>query len=151
MYLISACLCGINCRYDGKSNSLSYISELVRQGKAVPICPEVLGGLPIPRVPCEIITDSLGNKKVVNALGLDLTAEFTLGAQKTLDIAKILDIKTAILKSKSPSCGYGLIYDGSFTGKKTTGSGLTADLLSKNNISVYTEENIENMGTVNNL
>lgn len=143
MYLISACLCGINCRYDGKSsNSLDYIRELVRQGKAIPICPEVLGGLTIPRVPCEIITDKLGNKKVVNALGLDLTKEFTLGAQKTLEIAKILDIKTAILKSKSPSCGYGLIYDGSFTGKKIAGNGLTADLLSKNDILVYTEENM---------
>lgn len=142
MYLVSACLCGVNCRYDANNNEISLVSELVKQGKAIAVCPEVLAGLPIPRVPCEIVSDNLGNQRVVNRNGVDLTKEFTLGAEKALKIAKAVNTKIAILKAKSPSCGCGLIYDGSFSGKKILGNGLTAELLIKNNIKVYTEENI---------
>lgn len=145
MLLVSACLCGIKCRYDGGSNEISIITNLVKQGKAIPVCPEVLGGLPIPRTPAEIISDQNGSKNVVNKSGIDLTKEFTLGAEKALEIAEAANAKIAILKAKSPSCGCGLIYDGSFTGRKIPGNGLTAELLLKNNIKVYTEENISEL------
>ena len=112
MYIVSACLAGIKCRYDGKDNENNDIIKLVKEGKAIPVCPEVLGGLPIPRVPCEIIEDKSGKLKVINKEGKDCTLEFLQGAQKALAIAEVVGADTAILKSKSPSCGCGKIYDG---------------------------------------
>lgn len=139
MFLVSACLCGINCKYNSGNNVSSYISELVSLGKAIPICPEVLGGLPIPRPCCEIVVDSFGTKKVFNKDGADVTKEFIIGAEKTLQIAKIAGIDTAILKSKSPSCGCISIYDGTFSGTLIKGKGITAELLEANGIRVYDE------------
>lgn len=139
MYLISACLAGINCRYDGKNSENEVISELVKQGKAVLVCPEQLAGLPTPRTCCEIVTLNENQIKVMSKDGKDLTKEFMVGAEETLVIALQNGIKKAILKAKSPSCGCGQIYDGSFSGKLIKGNGLTADLLLKNGIEVITE------------
>lgn len=143
MYLVSSCFAGVNCRYDEKNNENKIILKLVKEGKAIPVCPEQLGGLPTPRVPCEIIIDENGNKKIVNKDGKDLTKEFIEGAEKTLAIAKAKGIKKAILKSKSPSCGCGLVYDGTFSGTLVKGNGLTTELLIKNGFEVYTENDLE--------
>lgn len=148
MYLVSACLAGINCRYDGKNSKNEIVSQLVNQGKAIPVCPELLGGLQIPRICCEIITDEKGERKVLSKDGQDLTKEFMQGAEKTLKIAQIVGIKRAVLKAKSPSCGCGVIYDGSFKGQLKKGNGLTTQLLIKNGISVFTENDVKELTTL---
>ena len=142
MYLVSSCLAGVNCRYDGKSNENKVVQELVKQGKAIAVCPEQLSGLPVPRPCCEIINNNNGSIKVVNEYGKDLTDAFIRGAEKTLEIAGIIGAEKAVLKSKSPSCGCGFIYDGTFSGKLKEGNGLTAELLIKNGIEVYTENDV---------
>lgn len=142
MFIISSCLAGISCRYDGESSENQYVIELVRQGKAMPVCPELLGGLPVPRVCCEIIEDERGEQRIVSSEGRDFTREFALGAEKTLEIARIIGAKKAILKSKSPSCGCGLVYDGTFSGRLIEGNGLTAELLMENGIEVITESDL---------
>lgn len=141
MYIVSACLAGIKCRYDGKDNENNDIMKLVKEGKAIPVCPEVLGGLPIPRIPCEIIEDKNGKLKVINKEGKDCTLEFLQGAQKALAIAEVVGANTAILKSKSPSCGYGKIYDGKFNGNLVDGDGITTRIFKENGIKIYTENN----------
>lgn len=143
MYLISSCLAGVNCRYNGGNSENKVVLKLVKEGKAIAVCPEQLSGLPTPRVPCEIIIDKNGNKKIINKDGKDLTKEFIEGAEKTLAIAKAKGIKKAILKSKSPSCGCGLVYDGTFSGTLVKGNGLAAELLIKNGFEVYTENDLE--------
>lgn len=145
MFLVSACLCGVNCKYNGGNNYNEKICKLYNEGKAVLICPETLGGLKTPRTPSEInkcnAKDVLKYKgKVVNAKGEDVTEEFLFGAIKSLGIAKEMKCKTAILKSKSPSCGCGKVYDGTFTGKLVDGNGITAELLIQNGINVITDE-----------
>jgi|SRR5699024_2067105 len=141
LYIVSACLAGIKCRYDGRDNTDERVKRLVEEGKAVPVCPEVLGGLSIPRTPCEIIMNN-GNIKVINKNGEDCTEKFLEGSKKTLAIAKVVGAKKAILKSKSPSCGNGKIYDGSFSGILTEGKGITTGLLLNNGIKVYTEKDL---------
>jgi uncharacterized protein YbbK (DUF523 family) len=138
MYLVSACLAGVNCRHDAKNKINDKIKNLVDSGQAIIACPEELGGLSTPRVPCEMILN-----KVVSKIGVDCTKEFNLGANKTLEIAKNNGVNKAILKSKSPSCGYGVVYDGTFLGNLVSGNGLTADLLSKNGIEIFNEENFD--------
>lgn len=138
--IVSACLAGINCRYDGKNGKNDAIEKMVLSGKAIPLCPEILGGLDTPRTPCEI-TGSGENRRVFNKNGKNMTHYFKQGANRTLEIAKTIGASAAILKSRSPSCGRGMIYDGSFSGKLTEGNGFTADLLLKNSIRVFTEEN----------
>ncbi|MZQ74993.1 MAG: DUF523 domain-containing protein [Peptoclostridium sp.] len=142
MYIISSCLAGISCRYDGKSSENQYVIELVKQGNAMPVCPELLGGLPVPRTCCEIIRNESGEQRVVSSEGQDFTREFAAGAEKTLEIARIIGATKAILKSKSPSCGCGLIYDGTFSGRLIEGNGLTAELLMKNGIEVINESDL---------
>ena len=115
MILVSACLAGCNCKYNGKNNNVDQILELVKANKAITICPEVLGGLPTPRQPAEIQVIN-GEIHVINKVGEDVTNEFLKGAEKTLEIARDLMPSKIILKSKSPSCGFGTIYDGTFTG-----------------------------------
>lgn len=139
MYLVSSCLAGIPCRYDGKSCTNPKIAELVKQGKAIPVCPELLAGLPVPRPCCEIVVDKSGKKKVMSANGEDLTKEFDNGAREALRIASENGIKKAVLKSKSPSCGCGCIYDGTFSGRVIPGNGKAAQLLLENGIEVLTE------------
>lgn len=137
MIIISACLAGVNCKYNGGNNLDLRIKKLLTDKKAILVCPEQLGGLPTPRVPCEIV-DSV-YKKVINKNGVDVTEQFIKGANETLKIANSVNAKYAILKSKSPSCGIGEIYDGTFSGKLISGNGITADLLIKNNIKVFNE------------
>jgi uncharacterized protein YbbK (DUF523 family) len=145
--IISACLCGVNCKYDGGNNINEKISKLFKEGKAVLVCPEQLGGQSTPRGAHEICEgtgeDVLdGNAKVLDESGDDGTAEFIKGAYETLNIAKSCKAEYAILKARSPSCGRGIIYDGSFTGSKTAGNGVTAELLIRNGIKVITEEEV---------
>lgn len=136
-YIVSACLCGEKARYDGKANTNEKIKQLVEEGKALPVCPEIEGGLPVPRHPCEI-----KNNKVINNTGEDKTVNFVKGAEKTLQLCKKYKIKKAILKEKSPSCGTSLIYDGTFTRTLIPGHGITAKLLRENGIQVISDEEL---------
>ena len=136
-YLVSACLCGEHCRYDGKSNIQKSVAQLVSQGRALAVCPELFGGLPTPRPPCEIFQG-----KVYDVHNQEQTAAFLKGAQRTLDIAKKLGIKKAILKEKSPSCGVHFIYDGSFSASVIPGQGLTARLLSQHGVTLLSENDL---------
>ena len=137
MILISACLAGVNCRYDGENCYNEKILELVKNGEAILVCPEQLGGLSTPRVPAEII-----NGKVITKDGIDVTEEYKKGATEVLKLAKCLNINKAIFKSKSPSCGCGIIYDGTFSGNKVNGNGITTQVLLDNGINVITEKDI---------
>ena len=141
MILISACLAGVNCKYNGENNYNEKIVELVKKGEAILVCPEQLGGLCTPRVPAEIkVVD--GKRYVINKEGIDVTKEFENGAKEVLKLAKQFNITKAILKSKSPSCGCGTIYDGTFNGVKIDGNGITTQLLIDNGIEVITENDI---------
>ena len=131
MILVSACLIGINCKYSGGNNYNEKIFDLVKDGKAIPICPEQLGGLKTPRSPAEI-----KNKSVINKNNEDITKEFVRGANEVLNLAKKLGIKKAILQPRSPSCGCGKIYSGNFDKTLVDGNGITSDLLIKNGIEV---------------
>lgn len=139
--LISACLVGENVKYNGKNNFHETAKKLVDDGLAVSVCPEVLGGLSIPRVPSEIIGDNVFTEN-----GDDVTNEFMSGAQKTLEIALKHECDLAILQSRSPSCGSKVIYDGSFSRKLIEGQGVTTKLLREHGIRVVTlEEYIETL------
>jgi uncharacterized protein YbbK (DUF523 family) len=145
MKLVSACLCGVNCKYNGKSNLKHSFMELLQEGDVIPICPEQLGGLTTPRLPAEIKAGSgqdvlAGNSKVLNKDGDDVTDNYIRGAYETLKIAKLAGVDTAILKSRSPSCGSGYIYDGSFSYKLRRADGVTAALLKENGIQVIDED-----------
>ena len=133
--LVSKCLAGYCCRYDGGNNLVPEIRQLAEDGLAVTACPEQLGGLPTPRIPSERV-----GGRVVNREGADVTAEFTAGAEAALRIALEHGCRTAVLKSRSPSCGKGCIYNGQFSGELVSGNGVTADLLLQNGITVITEE-----------
>ncbi len=135
--LISACLAGVNCKYDGGNNSNNKIIELIKNGNAILICPEQLGGLKTPRTPAERLEN-----KVITKDNQDVTEEYFKGANEVLEIAKKFNIKKAILKSRSPSCGKNKIYDGTFSHTLTNRDGVTAELLRKNGIEVITEEEI---------
>jgi uncharacterized protein YbbK (DUF523 family) len=137
MLIVSACLAGVACRYDEESKTCEAVIRLVTEGQAIPVCPEQLGGLPTPRLPAE----QLGHK-VIRKDGVDVTDSFNRGAREALKIALLVGAKSAILKARSPSCGSGRIYDGSFTGKLIDGDGVFADLCKKNGIVVKTEEDI---------
>jgi len=133
--IVSACLAGINCRYDGKNNYNEKIKKIIDAGyEIVFVCPEQLGGLATPRPPAEIKKD-----KVFTKGGRDVTYQFQKGANETLKIAELLDIKVAILKGKSPSCGSSMVYDGTFSNKIVEGEGVTSKLLKKNGIKVINE------------
>ena len=136
--LISACLVGDKCKYDGHSNYTPLIKDLLEKYELVPFCPEVEGGLPTPRKPNERRGD-----KVFNNAEKDVTKYFLAGAEKALNICKYLDIKVAILKERSPSCGVHEIHDGTFSNKKIKGEGVTTELLRKNGITVISEDEIE--------
>ncbi len=139
MIIVSACLCGVKCRYNVGSNLNNELQELVLDCKAIALCPEVLGGLETPRTQSEVVSSN--PLKILTKTGSDVTDEFMLGAKKTLEIAKTLNASIAILKSKSPSCGCGEIYDGTFTKKLISGNGVTANLLKYNGITIYNEHN----------
>jgi uncharacterized protein YbbK (DUF523 family) len=124
--LVSACLLGVPCRYDAKSKPDERVIALSKKHELIPVCAEVLGGLETPRIPAEIVGD-----KVLRRDGVDVTREYHSGAQCVLDIAIQNSCKIAILKSKSPSCGKGKIYDGTYTKTLKDGNGICADLLMK--------------------
>lgn len=143
MILVSACLIGCKCRYDGRDNTNENLQASFLEGKLLPICPEVLGGLSTPRPSCEIVNSLMGEARVVTKDGIDVTDAFQLGAQKSLAIALASGCHVAILKSKSPSCGFEQIYDGSFNRVLKEGNGLTAALLASHGIKIYNEDNYE--------
>lgn len=148
MILVSACLCGVNCKYNGGDNKSKEVLKLIEKYQLIPICPEQLGGLSTPRHPAEIVSGDAkdvlkGKGKIENDCGEDVTEQFLKGAQESLKIAKLYGIKVAILKAKSPSCGCGVIYDGSFTGTLKKGNGVTAELFLQNGIEVHTENDLE--------
>ena len=132
-YLISACLIGEDVKYDGKNNLHLVAKELYDRGLAVPVCPEVLGGLSTPRISSEIV-----NERVINKEGIDVTKEFDLGAKLALETAKKYDLKIAILQARSPSCGSSTVYDGTFSGNLIQGEGVTTKLLREHGIKVIT-------------
>lgn len=144
MIIVSACLAGINCKYNGNSNLIKEIAEMVAKGEALPVCPEQLGGCTTPRPAAEIYEgtgiDVLeGTRKVIRINGEEITNELIKGARETLKIARMIKAKKAILKARSPSCGCGVIYDGTFSGKLISGNGVTSELLLRNGIEVTTE------------
>jgi uncharacterized protein YbbK (DUF523 family) len=135
--LCSACLLGIKCRYDGHSKPNKKIIDLAKKEILIPVCPEQIGGLTTPREPAE-----QRENKVITKSGKDVTKNFTSGAKDVLNIAKLFRIKKAILKQKSPSCGSGQIYDGTFSGKIIGDDGVTTALLKRNGIKVISEEDL---------
>ena len=136
--LISACLLGTPCRYDGKSVKKVDVDLLSEKYELIPVCPEVDGGLPTPRTPSERIGD-----RVMMRDGRDVTAEFTKGAMHAYETALINGCKKALLKERSPSCGKDLIYDGSFSGNLTERRGVAAEYLSERGIEIYGEGDLD--------
>jgi len=134
-YIVSSCLCGEKCRYDGKVFVLEKVKNLVDSGKAIMICPEVSGGMAVPRLPCEI-----KDGRVFSITLDDKTDCYFNGAIKALDIAKKYGITKAILKEKSPSCGSSYIYDGTFSRTLISGEGITTKLFRENGIKVISDE-----------
>ena len=135
--LVSNCLLGVNCRYDGKNCLSSKVMKFLKGNEVIGVCPEDAEGLPTPRQPSEIV----GNK-VFAKDGVDVTKEYMAGANYALQLAKNKKVDLVLLKSHSPSCGKGVIYDGTFSGKFTRGDGVTAKLLEENGFKVITEEDI---------
>ena len=135
--LISACLLGARCRYDGVSKLQPWISDLAERHILVPVCPEQLGGLPTPRPPAERRGD-----RVVTEAGTDVTVQYRRGAEEALALCRMLGCDAAVLKERSPSCGHGQVYDGTFTGTLTAGDGVTAELLEQHGVPVYGESQI---------
>ena len=134
--LVSACLMGENVRYDGGNNLIYH--DRFKALEMITCCPEVDGGLPIPRVPSEIYHD-----RVVNQEGKDNSRYFECGANKALALVRQHDIKVAIMKAKSPSCGNEMIYDGTFSKTLTKGKGITVALLEKEGVKVFNEHQLE--------
>lgn len=137
--LISACLLGACCRYDGASKAHPLAALLAERHTLVPVCPEQLGGLPTPRPPAE-----RRGGRVVTRSG-DVTEQYRRGAEETLKLCKLLGCEAAVLKERSPSCGRGQVYDGTFSGTLTAGDGVTAELLAAHGILVYGESQIEKL------
>jgi uncharacterized protein YbbK (DUF523 family) len=147
MILVSACLLGINCKYNGDNNKNEKVLNYLKDKEFVIICPEQLGGLSTPRFPSEITSNDGkcvidGTSFLKNNQGIDVTENFLKGAYESLKIAQIYNIKEAILKEGSPSCGSNFIYDGTFKGVKKNGVGVTTALFMKNNIKVISEKEL---------
>ena len=138
--LVSACLLGVYCRYNGEREQMEGIERLMERAELIPVCPEILGGLPTPRPAAERV----GNR-VMNREGADVTEAYRRGAEETLRLAELFGAKMALLKERSPSCGMGKIHDGSFLGRIVDGSGVTAELLAAHGISVYGESCIDEL------
>lgn len=132
--LVSACLLGVHCRYNGKGVLDDGVLGLMQDAELVPVCPEVLGGLATPRQPAERVGD-----RVVTVDGVDVTAQYQRGAEETLHLARLYDCPCAVLKERSPSCGCGVVYDGTHTGCLTEGDGVTAEVLKAEGIRVFGE------------
>lgn len=146
--LVSACLLGLNCKYNGGNNYSSKLAACLPEHRFIPVCPEQLGGLCTPREPSEIQNGTgrevwQGKAEIWSRPGGDVTEAFKKGAAEALKLAKLYDCRVAILKARSPSCGYGLIYDGSFSGRLIEGNGACAELLSDEGILILNEDNFE--------
>lgn len=138
--LVSSCLLGMNCRYDGGNNYIPEVEKLKEKYHLIPVCAEVYGGLPTPRIPAERIGDKVRNRK-----GQDVTEAFVKGADEIVRIAEFYQCKKALLKENSPSCGFGTIYDGSFSGKRTKGNGVLAERLEKCGVNILGESRTEEL------
>ncbi len=136
--LISACLLGVSCRYDGKSKPMKDIEKLMEKYELIPVCAEIFGGLSTPRVPAEI-----SGEKVITKDGRDVTEEYTRGAEEVLRLGKLFGAKKALLKERSPSCGSGIIHNGKFDGGLVPGFGKTAELLLAEGFEVFGESQID--------
>lgn len=152
--LISACLLGVHCRYDGKCQNIPEferkLPKLMKKYNIIPICPEIMGGLSTPRVPAEIVSGSQAAKgvniiNVMNKGGTDVTEQFNRGGMEAVHLAELYNCKYAILKAKSPSCGSGQIYDGTFSKTLIAGDGITAAMLKAQGIKIFTENDFEEM------
>ena len=142
--LVSACLLGIDCKYNRKNNKNDKVIELLKDHDLIPVCPEIMGGLTTPRTPAEIRKNIRKNKnEVITKDGKNVTKQYQKGAEEALKIAKLYNCQIAILKEKSPSCGCGRIYDGTFTGTLIDGDGITARLLKKHGIKITGETTID--------
>ena len=136
--LVSACLLGVNCRYNGERKQMEGIEWLMERVELIPVCPEVLGGLPTPRPPAERV-----GERVISAEGVDRTDEYDRGAQEAARLYDLLACDCAVLKARSPMCGRDRIYDGTFSGTLMAGDGRLAALLRGRGVKVYTEDEIE--------
>ena len=138
--LISACLLGTCCRYDGASKGHPLAAQLAEKHTLIPVCPEQMGGLATPRPPAE-----RRGVRVVAKTGIDVTAEYSRGAAEVWQLCQLFHCDGAVLKERSPSCGHGEIYDGTFSGTIVPGDGITAELLTSNGIPVYGESQIQEL------
>lgn len=145
--LISACLAGVPCTHEGEAKTRAWAIRLVAEGRAIPVCPEVAGGLPIPRPEAEIqggdggdVLD--GRARVVNVEGEDVTGSYRAGARRAVEAARASGAPLAVLKARSPSCGCGRIYDGSFTGAQRAGDGVAAAALEREGLEVVSDEDV---------
>ena len=138
--LISGCLLGVCCRYDGASKPHPLAEELSKKHELVPVCPEQLGGLATPRPPAE-----RRGERIIAKTGVDVTAQYRRGAEEALRLCCLLGCEAAVLKERSPSCGSGEIYDGTFTGTLVSGNGVTAELFLKHGIPVYGESQLSEL------
>ncbi|MFN2746332.1 MULTISPECIES: DUF523 domain-containing protein [Bacillus] len=150
MILVSSCLAGVECRYNGTHSYVEKINKLVQEKKAAVVCPEVLGGFATPREPAEISggtgEDVLnGNAAIITRSGEDVTDLYIKGAYKTLEIARDIQADTVVLKENSPSCGSSHIYDGSFSSQKVAGNGITAALLKREGFRVVSEHQLDEL------
>ena len=138
--IVSACLLGQPCTYRGDSNYCAEVCRLAEQHTLIAVCPEHMGGLPVPRPPAEIV-----GGQVLTRDGRNVTAEYRRGAEAVLRLAQCHTASCAVLKARSPSCGKGQIYDGTFTGQKCAGNGIAAEMLLDNGVPVYTEEELDDI------
>lgn len=138
--LISACLLGVPCRYDGASKPNPAVAALLARHSCIPVCPEQLGGLPTPRPPAE-----RRGAAVVTQDGQDVTAQYRRGAEAVLKLARLYGCEAAVLKERSPSCGKGVIHNGLFDGGLADGDGVTARLLEANGIRVFGESDLQGL------
>jgi uncharacterized protein YbbK (DUF523 family) len=146
--VLSACVAGVACTHEAEAKTRDWALRLMAEGRAVTVCPEVAGGLPVPRPAAEIIGgdghDVLdGRARVVDEHGVDVTEQYLRGAQAALAAARRAGATRAILKARSPSCGSGRIFDGTFTGGTAAGDGVTAALLTRSGIEVLTDEQVD--------
>lgn len=140
--LVSACLLGVHCRYDGNGVLQEGLEKLSKEHHLIPVCPEIYGGLTTPRDPAERV-----GERIVTKTGQDVTAQYRKGAEEILQLCKFYDCHYAVLKERSPSCGYGRIYDGTFRGILIDGNGVTAQLLSECGVNIYGESKIDELIT----
>ncbi len=138
--LVSACLLGVNCRYSGKGELCQELQKLMKEHHLIPVCPEQLGGLATPRTPAERVKD-----RVVTQMGEDVTAQYEKGARETAGLAELFGCRCAVLKERSPSCGSGRIYDGTFSRQLVSGDGTAAALLKERGVRIFGETEIEKL------